>query len=116
MNLHEYQARALLRAAGVPMPDGDVAGSPAEARVRAVALACQKGQLRELSALARSPAHRRTLEGTADALWVAYRRSSERGFGPHDGRLTDGAAIRRIAEDFGPRRPAFSPSECSRSS
>ena len=31
MNLHEYQARALLRAAGVPMPDGDVAGSPAEA-------------------------------------------------------------------------------------
>ena len=31
MNLHEYQARALLRAAGVPMPDGDVASSPAEA-------------------------------------------------------------------------------------
>ena len=30
MNLHEYQARALLRAAGVPMPDGDVASTPAE--------------------------------------------------------------------------------------
>jgi succinyl-CoA synthetase beta subunit len=31
VNLHEYQARTLLRAAGVPMPDGDVASSPAEA-------------------------------------------------------------------------------------
>ncbi len=30
MNLHEYQARALLKGAGVPMPDGDVAGTPAE--------------------------------------------------------------------------------------
>ncbi len=30
MNLHEYQARALLRAAGVPVPEGDVASSPAE--------------------------------------------------------------------------------------
>jgi succinyl-CoA synthetase beta subunit len=31
LNLHEYQARTLLKAAGVPMPDGDVASSPAEA-------------------------------------------------------------------------------------
>jgi succinyl-CoA synthetase beta subunit len=31
VNLHEYQARILLKAAGVPMPDGDVATSPAEA-------------------------------------------------------------------------------------
>ncbi len=30
MNLHEYQARELLRAAGVAMPDGDVASTPAE--------------------------------------------------------------------------------------
>ncbi|HWA41346.1 MAG TPA: ADP-forming succinate--CoA ligase subunit beta [Gemmatimonadales bacterium] len=30
MNLHEYQARGLLKAAGVPMPDGDVAATPAE--------------------------------------------------------------------------------------
>ena len=30
MNLHEYQARALLRAAGVAMPDGDVATTAAE--------------------------------------------------------------------------------------
>jgi len=30
VNLHEYQARALLRAAGIPVPDGDVAQSPDE--------------------------------------------------------------------------------------
>ena len=30
MNLHEYQARELLKAAGVPMPDGDVAATPDE--------------------------------------------------------------------------------------
>ena len=30
MNLHEYQARGLLKMAGVPMPDGDVASTPAE--------------------------------------------------------------------------------------
>jgi succinyl-CoA synthetase beta subunit len=31
MNLHEYQARAVLKAAGIPVPDGDVATTPAEA-------------------------------------------------------------------------------------
>ena len=30
MNLHEYQARALLKSAGVPVPDGDVASTPQE--------------------------------------------------------------------------------------
>jgi succinyl-CoA synthetase beta subunit len=31
VNIHEYQARALFTAAGIPMPDGEVAASPAEA-------------------------------------------------------------------------------------
>ena len=31
MNLHEYQARDLLKAVGVPMFDGDVAATPTEA-------------------------------------------------------------------------------------
>ncbi|HXI21717.1 MAG TPA: ADP-forming succinate--CoA ligase subunit beta [Gemmatimonadales bacterium] len=31
MNLHEYQGRALFRAAGIAMPDGDVASTPSEA-------------------------------------------------------------------------------------
>lgn len=35
MNLHEYQARALLKAAGVPVPNGDVATTPA--KVEAIA-------------------------------------------------------------------------------
>jgi succinyl-CoA synthetase beta subunit len=30
MNLHEYQGRVLFKAAGIPMPDGDVASSPSE--------------------------------------------------------------------------------------
>ena len=30
MNLHEYQARVLLKAAGIPVPDGDVASTPVE--------------------------------------------------------------------------------------
>jgi succinyl-CoA synthetase beta subunit len=32
MNLHEYQARDLLRKAGIPVPPGDVASTPAEVR------------------------------------------------------------------------------------
>jgi succinyl-CoA synthetase beta subunit len=38
VNIHEYQARALLKAAGVPMPDGDVASTPpvAEAIARRI--------------------------------------------------------------------------------
>ncbi|HTO72654.1 MAG TPA: ADP-forming succinate--CoA ligase subunit beta [Gemmatimonadales bacterium] len=31
MNLHEYQGRVLFRAAGIPMPEGDVASTPTEA-------------------------------------------------------------------------------------
>jgi len=31
VNIHEYQSRALFKAAGIPMPDGDVAATPAEA-------------------------------------------------------------------------------------
>jgi succinyl-CoA synthetase beta subunit len=40
LNLHEYQARALLKAAGIPMPDGDVAASPDE--VQAIATRLQR--------------------------------------------------------------------------
>jgi len=38
VNLHEYQARALLKAAGVPVPDGDVATTPAEVEAIAARL------------------------------------------------------------------------------
>ncbi|HYT84416.1 MAG TPA: ADP-forming succinate--CoA ligase subunit beta [Gemmatimonadales bacterium] len=35
MNLHEYQAREILRLHGIPVPPGDVASTPAEARALA---------------------------------------------------------------------------------
>ncbi|MDH3289823.1 MAG: ADP-forming succinate--CoA ligase subunit beta [Gemmatimonadota bacterium] len=38
MNLHEYQARALLKAAGIPVPDGEVATTPDEAEAVAARL------------------------------------------------------------------------------
>ncbi len=41
MNLHEYQGRALFRAAGIPMPDGDVASTPQEAEAIAKRLGGQ---------------------------------------------------------------------------
>lgn len=85
-------------------------GAPAEVRVRAVARAVLLQDLDELRGLARSPAHRPALEGTAAALRVAHLRVVRKAFGPFDGRLRDPGAIRRIAEDFGPGHP-FSPSQ-----
>ena len=38
MNLHEYQSKALFNEYGIPVPEGRVAASPAEARAAAVAL------------------------------------------------------------------------------
>ncbi len=40
MNIHEYQARDLLAAAGVPVPRGAVARSPEEAESIARSLPC----------------------------------------------------------------------------
>ena len=38
MNLHEYQAQALFAEYGIPVPKGQVATSPAEAKAAAAAL------------------------------------------------------------------------------
>ena len=90
----------------------DLAGTRADARVRAVALAAgHPGHPAELRRLARSPAHREPLMAAAAALRVARSRSLDPEFGPFDGRLVDPAAIRRIADDFAPGRHAFSPSQ-----
>ena len=35
MNLHEYQAREILRRHGIPVPPGEVASTPAQARALA---------------------------------------------------------------------------------
>ena len=41
MKIHEFQAKRLLANAGVPIPDGDVAGTPAEAAKIAEKLGCK---------------------------------------------------------------------------
>jgi succinyl-CoA synthetase beta subunit len=38
LNLHEYQSKALFAEYGIPVPKGQVASTPAEARAAAVAL------------------------------------------------------------------------------
>ena len=38
MKIHEYQAKALLREFGVPVPNGDVAATPAQAKAVAARL------------------------------------------------------------------------------
>ena len=38
MNVHEYQAKALFREYGVPVPDGELANTPAEAAAAARSL------------------------------------------------------------------------------
>jgi succinyl-CoA synthetase beta subunit len=40
VKLHEYQAKAFLRDAGIPVPDGDVAETPEEARKTAEKIGC----------------------------------------------------------------------------
>ena len=80
----------------------DLAGSPADARVRAVALACDDGAIGDLIALTRSEGHRPPLEGTAAALRVSHARFARKTFGSYDGLLRDPAAIRRIGREFGP--------------
>ena len=79
MNLHEYQGRVLFRAAGIPMPDGDVASTPSEAEsiarrvggtvvVKAQVHAGGRGKAGGVK-LAKSPAE------AAAAAWAAWRHS-----------------------------------------
>ena len=83
-------------------------GSPSDARVRAIARALHEGDAADLTRLARSPAHRGPLLGTAAALEVAHRRFRRTGdFGPYEGRIREPGAVARIASSF----PEFSPSQ-----
>ncbi len=79
-----------------------LAGSPADARVLAVALACRDGGTDRLRDLAASPRHALALAGTADAFRVAQVRREGSAFGPYEGRIGDPAAIAKIREAFGP--------------
>jgi RecB family exonuclease len=88
----------------------DLALGPADARVRAVALACVRHEGGELARLAGTPRHRKALEGAALALGLTARRLDRRGFGRYEGRFADPAAARALAARFG-ADAVFSPSQ-----
>lgn len=97
-----------------PILPAELAVAPREARVRAVGLACARGDreaLAGLSAVAGQAGHREALAGAAAALRLTHRRSRRSRFGPHDGLLADPSVVRRISEGYGPTRPVFSASQ-----
>jgi RecB family exonuclease len=79
-----------------------LAGTPGDVRVRAAALAGERGEPAELARLARDPAHRRILDGTAAALFVQQRRIRGTPFSEFEGLIRDGAAIFEVDTEFGP--------------
>ena len=61
MNLHEYQARTLMKAAGIPTIDGDVASTPTEAESIARRVGVTAAPASRRLDIARSVRHPRTL-------------------------------------------------------
>lgn len=88
----------------------ELAGSAADLRIRAAALATTKGETAELVGLARDPEHRRVLVGTAAALFVHQQRLRGTPFSQFEGLLGDDAAVRELNRDYGPDY-CFSPSQ-----
>lgn len=80
----------------------ELAGSPADLRVRAVALARARGDSQTLAGLLDRPGHRRPLAGTAAALRVLSRRLRGTPFGEYDGLLRDGHVMLDVAALFPP--------------
>ena len=79
----------------------EMAGTSADARVRATALASEEGDTRELGRLARNPLHRHVLEGTAAALRVLQRRLRGTPFSEYEGVLSDPTAIALVKSELG---------------
>ncbi len=94
-----------------PILPASLAIAPAEARVRAVGLACLEGQVDGLRTLAGHDAHRPALDGAGLALGLSYQRHRRAEYGPYDGLLNNPAIVTRLAESFGPGRPVFSASQ-----
>lgn len=94
-----------------PILPAPLAIAPAEARVRAVGLACLDGDLTSLNDLARQPAQRPVLDGVAAALRLSQRRHRRKPYGAHEGLLTDPAIVADLASSFGPGRTVFSASQ-----
>jgi ATP-dependent helicase/nuclease subunit B len=88
----------------------ELARSPADASVLAVARACLDRDGGDLEALCRNPERRPALRGAAAALRLVHERLRIRRFTEFDGLMTDDRLIARIAEHFGPDH-TFSPSQ-----
>jgi succinyl-CoA synthetase beta subunit len=71
VNLHEYQARELLRRHGIPVPDGAVAATPAEARAVAARLGTRVVVKAQVHAGGRGKAGGVKLADTPDAAHAA---------------------------------------------
>ena len=79
----------------------DLALAPADARARAVALACLRQDTSTLAALAREPAHRPVLLGAAAALSLTADRLGSRVFSHYDGVIAEPVAVAKVAAEFG---------------
>jgi RecB family exonuclease len=88
----------------------ELARSPADARARAVALACVKHDRGALARLAGDPRHRPVLAGSAAALTLSAWRRYGRDFSTYEGRLAGPDVPGALAARFG-RNAAFSPSQ-----
>jgi RecB family exonuclease len=88
----------------------ELAGSAADIRILAAARASTSQDSGDLVRLARDPAHREILRGTAAALFVEERRMRGREFTEFEGLLGDAAAQRELERQFGPRS-CYSPSQ-----
>ena len=88
----------------------ELAGSPGDRRVHAVALARTRGERSPLVELVRRTSHRRQLDGTAAALQVLARRLRGTPFGEYDGLLKDGDVVLDVADAF-PSEYLFSASQ-----
>lgn len=88
----------------------ELAGSPADLRIRALARASAEGRNAELIRLAGDPAHRPVLDGVAAALFVQQRRARGTDFSEFEGLITDPAVCRELERKFSGDYP-FSPSQ-----
>ncbi len=82
--------------------DAGLAGVPADARVRATALAIEQSDTSALRRLAGTPRHREAVQGIAAALRALQGRLRGTPYGPFEGLLGDAAAIDSVRAAFGP--------------
>ena len=95
-----HQSYRRLDPALVDQPE--LAGTPADHRVRALALASQRGEFESLRRLAAEPSHRQVLDAAAAAIQIQRLRARGTPFCEYDGLLKDGAAVLAVNTEFGP--------------